>query len=143
MKPILKVCIVGGLVLAVFYYLLKMNHLPSFPIHIIVIPGGMMYAINGYLKPVENRRHYTYMMGVGIGFFYGILALTIGITLFNLVSMTSFEAWTFGGYFESLVTVLTSSFLLIFISAFLVPTIYLGQQKSPQKNQTDILDDDL
>jgi len=143
MKAILRISFFGGLVLAGFYFLLDRYHFPSFPIHIIVVPGGMMFAINGFLKPVENRKHYNYMVGVGIGFLYAILAFIIAYAAYHLYSLGSITEWSFSDYYNIVTTAIINSLLLILVSAFIVPTIYLAQKKEPKKNQTDVLDEDL
>ena len=143
MSSILKTGLLGGLLLAVFYDLSERFHFPIFPIHMVLIPGGMMFAINGFLQPIHNRAKYTYIVGVCIGFFYAIIVFMIAYAVFNLLYIGDIDEWSFESYYITCKYAIKSSLPLILISSFLVPIMFIGKSKTDQKSETDILDEEL
>jgi len=143
MISILKTSLLGGLLLAVCYDLAERFHFPTFPIHIVLIPGGMMFAINGFLKPIANRAKYTYLVGVCIGFLYAIVSFMLAYAVFNLLYIGDIREWSFESYYITTTYAIRNSILLILISSFLVPMMYMGKSELEHKSETDILDQDL
>lgn len=143
MNSIFKTSLLGGLLLAVLYDLAERFHFPTFPIHIVLIPGGMMFAINGFLKPLSNRAKYTYIIGVCIGFFYAIISFMLAYAVFNLLYIGDFSEWSFESYYITATFAIKNSLPLILVSSFLVPLMFLGKANADQQAEPDILDQDL
>jgi hypothetical protein len=143
MSSILKTGLLGGLLLAIFYDLAERFHFPIFPIHIVLIPGGMMFTINGFLKPIINRAKYTYVVGVCIGFFYALIAFALAHAVFNLLYLGSIQDWSFESYYITTTYAIKNNLPLILISSFLVPLMYMGKSEVDKTSQTDILDQEL
>ncbi len=142
MSAVLKTSLIGGVLMAVFYILAIKYHFPFFPIKIVIIPGGMMFTINGFLKPVSNRKHYSYIIGVLLGVLYTILAIALCVLII--------EIYDFGFYFRDPFRIIRQAgifvgrnLFLIIISALLIPMMYWKQSSDTEQGVTDILDEGL
>ena len=143
MNSILKYGVIGGLLLFVFYVLARKFHLPPLPINMVLIPGGIMFTINGFLTPVKNRKHYNYFVGVAFGFLYALIAVGIGYGLFQCYLSNDPSNISFISVFKLVTRAFKSMFLLILISSFLVPVIFIKKEDNNENQRMDILDEEV
>jgi len=142
MSAVLRTSLIGGVLMAIFYIMMGKYHFPFFPFSIIIIPGGMMFTINGFLKPIPNRKKYSYLVGILLSLLYSFLAMGL--------CMLIVEIYDFGFYFRDLLrlsknigTLIGRNIYLILISAFLIPLMYWNQSTEIESNHTDILDEGI